>query len=112
MAHLKKLYNLNANSLIESVMSMSIISICLFIAIIVYATVFTSKTSINHYSTLNETDEAFFLAQTENDSLIEKFEDEEWQINEENTKGLKKITIRRVDNSVKFPERTFYILGE
>jgi competence protein ComGF len=112
MAHLKKLYNLRANSLIESVMSMSIISICLFIAVIIYATVFTSKSSVNYYNTLQETDEAFFLLEINQDSLTERFETEGWEIEEENISLIKKIVVNKNDGDVRFPEKTFYILHE
>jgi hypothetical protein len=105
MALLKKYFS--ANSLLESVMALAIISTCLYIAIMVYANVFTKKTSIIAYSNQNSMNEMFYLLQVSEDSLQ--------QVNTENissewiNSNLQEITIKSVDSINLGIKKHFYI---
>lgn len=50
-----------ANSILESVIALSIISICLYIAVIVFSQVFSPRTSAKYYASQNRVGELFFL---------------------------------------------------
>jgi hypothetical protein len=105
MALLKKYYS--ANSLLESVMALAIISTCLYIAIMVYANVFTKKTAIIAYSNQNKMNEMFYLLQVSEDSLQ--------QVNNENINSewintnLQEITIKSTDSLDLGINKHFYI---
>lgn len=108
MALLKKYCKLPANSLLESVIALTIISICLYFAVLIFASVYTPKTSAKFYSTQNKVNELFYLSELENDSITT--ENEKIQIEEENiNEDLKKIRITYKD-SVQFKfEKNFYV---
>lgn len=110
MVLLKKYYNLKANSILESVIALTIISICFYFTILIFAAVFTPRTSAKFYNTQNKVNELFFLSQIKKDSLLNENEDENLLIEEEDiNKDLKKTTIRLKD-SAKFEfEKSFYI---
>lgn len=110
MASLKKYCNIPANSILESVIALSIISICLYIAIMIVSAVFTKKTTAKFYDTQNKMNELFFIAQLQCDSLIYDGIDENLIVEEEiiNT-GLKKIKVEYKDSTqIKF-EKSFYV---
>lgn len=109
MVRLRKLCNVDANSLLESVVALSIISVCLYIAIMIYTSVFTPKTSARFYSSQNKINEVFFVMQLKQDSLLEKYNTEEWNIEEEMMGNVKKITIKYKDSLQAYPEKSFYI---
>lgn len=67
MALLRKYYK--ANSLIESVIALTIISICLFIAILVYSHVFSPKTSTQHYNKQNILNQQFYELQLNDENV-------------------------------------------
>jgi hypothetical protein len=108
MELLKRYFRLKANSILESVIALSIISICLFIAVMVYSVVFTPKTSSAFYVSKNKADELFFLMQLEQDSIYSNEEDysikEEWQ-----STFLKKVTITAKDSTSVSGEKKYYI---
>lgn len=110
MALLKGYYNFKANSILESVIALSIISICLYIAVMVVSSVFSKKTSVKFYDTQNKINELFFLSQLQGDSLIYDETDENLIIKEEiiNT-GLKKINIEFKDSTHIMHEKSFYV---
>lgn len=103
MKLLKKYYE--ANSLLESVIALTIISICIYITIMVYANVFSPKTSTLYYSHQNRINEQFFLLQLgeeiTSDNIILK---ENWL----NT-NLKEVEIKYTDSSNATISNTFYI---
>ena len=110
MVSLKKYCNLKANSILESVIALTIISICLYFAILIFSTVFTSRTSTKFYDKQNKVNELFFLAQLKNDSLIFDNEDENLQIEEEIiNENLKKVTAQYKDSAQFQFEKSFYI---
>jgi len=109
MVHLKKLCNVKANSLLESVVALSIISVCLYIAILVYASIFSPKTSIKKYSSQNKIYEAFFISQVDQDSLLDKYLNDQWVIDEEIENNLKKITVKYKDSLQSYQAKQFYI---
>ena len=106
----RKYFRLRANSLLESVLALSIISICLYIAIMVFAAIFTPRTSAKFYATQNNVNAIFFELQAENDSIQQSdaidFEEEPI----ENT--LKKITVRYKDSTDITYEKHFYVQGQ
>lgn len=110
MAFLKKYYNVSANSILESVIALTIISICLSITIMVFTTVFTPKTSAHFYNTQNKTNELFFLAQVRSDSLLYESEDENINLEEEDiNEGVSKITVHYKDSTQIQFEKSFYV---
>lgn len=108
MELLKRCFRLKANSILESVISLSIISICLFIAVMIYSVVFTPKTSSGFYVSKNKADELFFLMQLEQDSIYLNEQDysiaEEWQ-----STFLKRVTIKAKDSIGVSEEKKYYI---
>lgn len=106
----RKYYNLKANSILESVIALTIISICLSIAITIFATVFTPRTSVKFYTTQNKVNELFYLSLLKNDSLINENQDENLILEEEILEdGLKMITIQYKDSSQFNFEKSFYV---
>jgi hypothetical protein len=110
MAFLKKYYSLKANSILESVIALSIISVCMYIAVMIFAAVFTPRTSTKFYDTQNKVNELFFLSQLKNDSLVYESEDENLIIEDEVVNDdLKRIDIKYKDSSQFQFEKSFYI---
>jgi hypothetical protein len=109
MESLKKYCKLPGNSLLESVIALTIISVCLYVAVLVYASVFSSKTTPKFYGTNNKLDELFFLMQVQNDSINYSNEDnlkfEEEIINT----NLKKVTIKYKDSVKNTFEKSYYV---
>lgn len=97
-----------ASSLVESVIALTIISICLYIAVLVFGAVFTPKQSAKFYEGRHAASELFFIAQISGDSLASdpgRFKYEEEQINA----GLKKITVHYRDSINNEFENHFYV---
>jgi len=110
MPSLKKSCNLAANSLLESVIALTIISICLYFAIMIFASVYTPKTSAKFYSTQNKVNELFYLLQIKSDSLSNEIEGENLLIEEESVNdNLKKISIQYKDSTQFKFEKSFYV---
>jgi hypothetical protein len=105
----KKYYKLPANSILESVIALTIISICLYFAIMIFASVYTQKTSANFYCTQNMVNEIFYLKEVESDSLPNKnifIEDELFN------KDLKKIYVTYKDSTQFKFEKSFYVQND
>lgn len=112
MALLKKYCKIPANSILESVIALTIISVCLYIAISVYAAVFTPRTSAKFYNTQNKVNEIFYLMQLQGDSLQYEGEDPNLEIEEETVNpGVKKISVHYKDSTNFKFEKNFYIQG-
>lgn len=110
MAFLKKYCSPKANSILESVIALTIISICLYLAIMIFAAVFTPRTSAKFYGTQNKVNELFFLAQLKNDSLLYESEDENLIIQEEEvSEGVKMISVSHKDSTQFQFEKSFYV---
>lgn len=109
MACIKKCYKIQANSLLESVIALSIISVCLYIAVLVYSSVFSPKTSPKFYGTSNQLDELFFLMQVQNDSL-NSIDNPNLVIEEtfENT-NLKHVIIKYKDSANSTFEKEYFV---
>ena len=106
----KKYYNLPANSILESVIALTIISICLYFAIMIFASVYTPKTSAKFYSTQNKVNELFYLSELKNDSISNENENENLQIEEESiNERLKKISVQYKDSTQFKFEKSFYV---
>jgi hypothetical protein len=94
----KKYYNLAANSILESVIALSIISACLYIVILVYANAFHDNTSPTFYFAKNKRSTIYFMLQIRKDSVENNLDpafviEEEWE-----QPNLKKVTIRSKDS--------------
>jgi hypothetical protein len=113
MVFSKKFCNLKANSILESVIALTIISICLYFAILIFASVFTPRTAVKFYDTQNKVNELFFLAQLKNDSLNYENENDQLIIEEEViNNNLKKLLIYYND-STKFKfKKSFYVQND
>jgi hypothetical protein len=110
MASLKKYYRIKANSILESVIALTIISICFYFTTLIFATVFRPRTSTKFYNTQNKVNELFFLSQLKNDSLLNENENENLSIEEEYiNENLKKTTIRFKDSTQIEFEKSFFI---
>jgi hypothetical protein len=112
MVFLKKYCSLNlkANSILESMIALTIISVCLYIAIMIFAAVFTPRTAAKFYGTQNKVNELFFLAQLKNDSLSTENEDDNLLIEEKIISDqLKKVTIQYKDSTKYQFDKSFYV---
>lgn len=110
MVFLKKYCSLKANSILESVIALTIISICLYFAILIFASVFTPRTSAKFYNTQNKVNELFFLSQLKNDSLQYETSNENLLIEEEIVNDhLKKISVQYKDSTQFKFEKNFYV---
>lgn len=106
----KKYYNLPANSILESVIALTIISICLYFAVMIFASVYTPKTSAKFYSTQNKVNELFYLSELKSDSLANESENENLLIEEESiNERLKKISVHYKDSTQFKFEKSFYV---
>lgn len=107
---LKKYYNLAANSILESVISLTIISVCLYFAVMIFASVYTPKTSAKFYSTQNKVNELFYLSELKNDSILNESKNENLLIEEGPVNAtLKKISIQYKDSTQFKFEKSFYV---
>lgn len=112
MESLKKYCNLNGNSLLESIIALTIISVCLYFAILIFASVYTAKTSVRFYSTQNKVNELFYLSELKNDSILNN-ENKNLLIEEEVVNDqLKKISIQYNDTTQFKFEKSFYIQND
>lgn len=106
----KKYYNLAANSILESVIALTIISICLYFAVMIFASVYTPKTSAKFYSTQNKVNELFYLSELKSDSISNENENENLMIEEESVNDeLKKISVQYKDSTQFKFEKSFYV---
>jgi hypothetical protein len=106
----KKYYKQKANSILESVIALTIISICFYIAIMIFAAVFTPRTSVKFYNTQNKVNELFYLAVLKEDSLTTENENQNLEVEEEIIKeGLKRVNIKYKDSSQFKFEKSFYV---
>lgn len=96
MEFLRKYINIKAESILESVIALSIISICLYISVLVYTAVFTPKTSSKFYISRNKVSSLYYQSQIYPDSL--EFNDESFLIEKEwLSTSLQKIKIKSKD---------------
>jgi len=105
----KKYYRVKATSLLESVIALTVVSICLYIAILVFAAVFTPKTSVKFYSTQNRVNAWFYQIQIQKDSITTANQKGMRLEEEVITEGLKRITIHYKDSTNADFEKSFYI---
>lgn len=106
----KKYYKLAANSILESVIALTIISICLYFAVLIFASVYTPKTSAKFYGTQNKVNELFYLSELKNDSILNERETENLSIKEEQINdNLKKILIEFSDSTQFKFQKSFYV---
>lgn len=99
-----------ASSILESVIALTIISICLYIATMVFSFVFTKKNSPKFYNTVNQVNELFYKSQLNLDSIEYEAENiiiEKERINE----NLSEIKLEFKDSSNINFDKKFYILN-
>ena len=109
MVCVKKSFNCSGSSILESVMALSIISICLFITLMVYTSVFSVKSSAKFYTGQLHHEAYFYYKLLQSDTLNPNSFD---VINEETINinpQIKKITIVFQD-SLKNKTTTSYFL--
>lgn len=101
---------IKATSILESVIALSIISICLYIAMMVLAVVFSPKTSPKFYNSQNKANALFYEMQLNHDSVIEI---DSFQIDKEIiNSNIDKILVTYKD-SAKFKfKKSFYLLKD
>jgi hypothetical protein len=76
----------------------------------IFASVYTPKTSAKFYSTQNKVNEIFYLSELKIDSIINGSENENLLIEEETVnESLKKISIQYKDSSQFKFEKSFYV---
>lgn len=76
----------------------------------IFASVYTPKTSAKFYSTQNKVNELFYLLQIKSDSLSNEIEGENLLIEEESVNdNLKKISIQYKDSTQFKFEKSFYV---
>ncbi|KLT68397.1 MULTISPECIES: hypothetical protein [Flavobacterium] len=106
----KKCCKVPANSILESVIALTIISICLYFAILIFASVYTPKTTAKFYNTQNKVNELFYLSELKSDSVLNNNENQNLLIEEETiTNDLKKISIIYKDSTQSKFEKKFYV---
>lgn len=91
-------------------MALTIISICLLVAIQVYAVTFSPNTSAAFYKDNNKANEVFFLMQLQNDSLMADGR----EVQEEDVgNGCLKITVANKNSKdVVVVQKTYYVQTE
>jgi len=110
MALSKRCYKLKANSLLESVIALSIIAVCLYIAVVVYSRVFTPKTSLKAYSMQNKINEAFVYKELGIDTLaVPVSEDQSLKIDEQDVGSTIKVVVKNNGNTLE-KEQTYYYI--
>lgn len=102
----KNYYKIGANSILESVIALSIISICLFITLIIYSSIFSPKTSLKKYIIRNRVNEHFYTMHITPDSILRNIE-EDWII--KNNNNLGEYLIRYSDKYGIYGENRFFI---
>lgn len=106
----KRYCKVQANSILESVIALCIISICMYIAILIFATVFTPRTSTQFYNNQHKVNELFYLYQLRNDSLLNENQDKNLNVTVEPiNERLKKISVHYKDSTKYQFEKTFYV---
>ncbi len=109
MASLKKYCKLGANSILESVIALCIISICLYVAVMVYAAVFTPKTAPKFYGSRNKINELYYVMQL-NPDTIETIANNDLKISHEwINANLQQVAIEYKDSSGVVVRTDFYV---
>lgn len=112
MEFLKKLNKkIVANSIIESVVALTIISICLYLAMVIFSNVLTPKRSPKFYNSQNKLNSLFYELQLNNDSITNELENISID-NEPLNENLYKLKIKYKDSSQIEFERSFYLLSD
>ncbi|WP_109852420.1 hypothetical protein [Aquimarina sp. AU58] len=73
-------YNVKAGSVIESVIAMTIIAICLSMALIIYSRVLGSDNSIAHYQARQKVKELFWETKSEKQFIDEDYDFESFTV--------------------------------
>jgi len=110
MVCVKKSFNCSGSSILESVMALSIISICLFITLMVYTSVFSVKSSAKFYTGQLRHEAYFYYKLLQSDTLnassFDIVSEETININPQ----LKKITLVFQDSLKNKATTTSYFL--
>jgi type II secretory pathway pseudopilin PulG len=111
MKLLKKHTNLRANSLLESVIALAIISIGIYAAILVFNQVFTSNTSEKFHIEQKNINNMFYEIQLGVDTFQNDESNYQFEINNYNL-NLKEYKINYKDSAKIKLNNRFYILNE
>ncbi len=95
--------------MLESVLALTLISICLFMATMVYNMVFAPQTSVKSYFNQNKANEFFYIRQIGHDSLVSAFDSVQWQVEEEQIGKISRITVMYKDSFNVSAIKTFYV---
>lgn len=110
MLFLRSYCKIKASSLLESVIALTIISICLYFAVLIFSMVFTARNSSKFYETQNKINELFFVSQLGKNSLDEYLSNDSLVIEEEIIGSrLKKISVSYKDSLRLKVKKSFYI---
>ena len=104
--------HLKASSLIESVMAIAIISICVFIATLVYAKLLESDYEIAYYKAKQKVSELHYQTTTEQLFDNDEYDYESFKIKkevEEHSNSINKVTFEIISKSKK--EKIFYLVN-
>lgn len=102
-----------ANSILESVIALSIISICLYIAVIVFSQVFSPRTSAKYYASQNRVGELFFLFEIRHDSIMSETFSNAMKVEQVDLNNvLREISIEYTDTTENVYKRYFYVQKE
>ena len=111
MKLLKKHTSLKANSLLESVIALAIISIGIYAAILVFNQVFTNSTSEKFHIEQKNINNLFYEIQLGNDTFQNEESSYQFEIDDYNSE-LKVYKINYKDSSKIKLKNHFYILNE
>lgn len=107
---LKRYCKVKASSILESVIALTIISICLYVAVLIFAVAFSPKTSAKFYITQQRANELFYEIQVGKDSLMENLNAEvETELLQQH---LTKVNIVFKDSLNSKWERSYYLNAE
>lgn len=102
-----------ANSILESMIALTIISVCLYIAILIFAQVFSIKTSAKYYTSRSSVNELFYLFDLKSDSMVFENYNANLKIEEDFlNNSLKEITVEYTDSTKNIYRKVFYIIKE
>ena len=99
LARLKKCSSLPANSILESVIALCIIAVCLYVAVLVYSQLFSSRTSPRFYNSKNKMAEVYYMFQVNPDSILSADNDNLNITEEYENAHLQKLAIEFKDSS-------------
>lgn len=104
------LIRIKASSLLESVIALSIVSICIFISVLIVSTVYNNSTSPRFYESRNKAQVLFFMYQIYSDSITDDFDKDIQIVNKEYINATTELIEIKTRDSTKINNRIkFYV---